>query len=160
MCKNIFLHPFFLSMVKETKSWVCQLPKALLLVANEPLLRSPKQLKACFLQNCNQPPNHPLSVLLLIFQNFFRMHRVWKNSSTLGCLWILKAHCCLYQGFQCRISLRARVGVAILQLQPQQYDHPIQLGVFLHISYIYPFQHDIHPSHLQNIIVQILISLG
>ena len=67
VCQNIFRHPFLPSVVKEAESWVCYLPKALLLVANEPLLRLPKQSKALFLQNCNQTPNHPLSILLLIF---------------------------------------------------------------------------------------------
>ena len=50
LCQNIFLRLFFLSVVKELKSWVFQLPKALLLVYNEPLLCLPKPLKALFLQ--------------------------------------------------------------------------------------------------------------
>ena len=47
-CQNIFLHTFMLSVVKEVESWVCLLMKALLSVANEQLLRSPKPPKALF----------------------------------------------------------------------------------------------------------------
>ena len=49
--KHVFLHHFVLSVVKEIESWVCKLPKALLSVANEQLLCSPKPPKDLFLQN-------------------------------------------------------------------------------------------------------------
>ena len=49
--KHVFLHPFVLSVVKLTEFWVCKLSKALLSMANEQLLRSPKPSKALFMQN-------------------------------------------------------------------------------------------------------------
>ena len=50
LCQNIFLCLFFLSLVKESKSRFCQLPKVMLSIANEPLLRPPKPPKPLFLQ--------------------------------------------------------------------------------------------------------------
>ena len=49
--KHVFLHPFVLSVVKEIEFWACKLSKALLSMANEQLLRSPKPPKDLFLQN-------------------------------------------------------------------------------------------------------------
>ena len=48
VCKHVFLHPFVLSMVKEIEFWACKVVKALLSVANEQLLHSPKPPKALF----------------------------------------------------------------------------------------------------------------
>ena len=68
---------FVLLVVKNIKLWVCKLPKDLLLVANEQLLRSPKPPKALFLQNFNYSFNHPFTTLLLSFWYFFNLYRVW-----------------------------------------------------------------------------------
>ena len=67
LCQNIFLCLFFLSVVQESKFWVCQLSNALLSMANEPLQRPPMPPKSFLLQNCNQPPKSSFSALLLIF---------------------------------------------------------------------------------------------
>ena len=109
VCKHIFLHPFVLQVVKAAEFWVCKLPKALLLVANEQILHSPKPPKDLFLQNFIQSFNHPFTYLLLSFQYFFNLHRVWKINNIMGCLGIMKDYCCLYQGFQHKVSLGVRV---------------------------------------------------
>ena len=70
VCKHIFMHPFVLSVVKEAESWVCKLPKALLSVANEQLLCSPKPPKALFLQNFNQPLNQPFTYFTYVLPVF------------------------------------------------------------------------------------------
>ena len=105
-CQNNFLHHFLLSVVKEAESQICQLPKSLLSVANEHLLRFPKPLKALFSAKDYLAFKSGFYTLLLPFWYFFNLHNIWNINNIMGYLRILKANSCLFQGFQCKVCSR------------------------------------------------------